>query len=115
MSTSPKITPTPLGRQERRGTIRPNGSAGPAQVWEAESADGRWLYVRTERRGTPWLVLELDPETGKPTELSELAAVYVPSLPKARVWTACGLVESLIADTAKQQAARAERLAAVCT
>jgi hypothetical protein len=35
-------------------TVRRANRRGQLQVWEATSADGKWLYLRGDETGTPW-------------------------------------------------------------
>lgn len=67
---------TPGSRQHRQ-----------TQLWEATSADGRWLYLRTEESGTPWRAFRL--VDGHPGEHSVPAA----SLRAARELTATGVAD----------------------
>lgn len=57
-----------------------NARTRSMEIWEAVSADGVWLYLRTEEAGTPWTVTHVP--TGRWTLYG--------SLPKARRATADG-------------------------
>lgn len=77
-STKPRRVLTPLDKNktERAANIR----TGCVQTWAATSKDGRWCYVRTEERGTPWRVTDLTTHQ----DTNELFG----SLGAARAWTA---------------------------
>lgn len=91
----------------RRGPI---GAARPPanrpdrlEIWQAVSADGLWLYDRTETESTPW-VTTYQP-TGQDT--------YFGNLPEARRWTATPLALQQLRARAHDVISRAGRSGAV--
>ncbi len=86
-STTPLPLPAPapaapsMPPLDKSKTIR-HRSIGrrPAQIAEATSADGAWVYVHVELPGTPWDVLHVETQTVH-HGFGTLAA--------ARRWAAC--------------------------
>lgn len=56
-----------------------NPRTGRREICETVSTDGRWRYIRLDMPGTPWETTDLTSDT---------TPDWLPSLPKARRWTA---------------------------
>jgi hypothetical protein len=93
----------PASRRYRPRLSRPGSRQhGQSQLWEVVSADGHWLYLRTEESGTPWRIYRLD-EHGNRGATSTPAG----SLLDARAMTAAGAAQQyLVADTASASRSR---------
>ncbi len=81
-------------------------STGRDETWTAESADGKWRYLRLDLPRTPWTVL--DAATGAE------CGPWFSSLPKARAYTGSGEAARDLA-AAKLAALREECAAAGIT